>query len=166
MVQTAGEDEQEAAAEAAEAFLAEELPETIFGAPKAGNGMWASCLRIMHPTEVSKVCWLPGVPCIVSCDLPAALCDLPAALCDLPAASCDLPAALWDLPAELHHVTFSYRVALWILFSLSRMKLPSGKEMAVQGVCTCPYMCHLSALPPVSQSALLPLAVMQSGMWW
>ncbi len=51
MVQTAGEDEQEAAAEAAEAFLAEELPEAMFGAPKAGAGMWASCLRIMHPTE-------------------------------------------------------------------------------------------------------------------
>ncbi len=51
MVQTAGEDEQEEAAEAAEAFLAEELPESIFGAPKAGAGMWASCLRVMHPTE-------------------------------------------------------------------------------------------------------------------
>ena len=52
MVQTAGEEEQEAAAEAAEAFLAEELPEATFGAAKAGAGMWASCLRIMHPTEV------------------------------------------------------------------------------------------------------------------
>ena len=52
MVQTAGEDEQEAAAEAAETFLAEELPEATFGAAKAGSGMWASCLRVMHPTEV------------------------------------------------------------------------------------------------------------------
>lgn len=52
MVQTAGEDEQVAAAEAAEAFLSEELPEVIFGSPKAGSGMWASCLRLMHPTEV------------------------------------------------------------------------------------------------------------------
>ena len=51
-MQTAGEDEQEAAAEAAEAFLAEELPEATFGAAKAGSGMWASCLRVMHPTEV------------------------------------------------------------------------------------------------------------------
>ena len=48
----AGEEEQEAAAEAAEAFLSEELPEAVFGSPKAGAGMWASCLRIMHPTEV------------------------------------------------------------------------------------------------------------------
>lgn len=56
MVQTAGEDEQEAAAEAAEAFLAEELPEATFGAAKAGSGMWASCLRVMHPTEVGVSC--------------------------------------------------------------------------------------------------------------
>lgn len=52
MVQTAGEYEEVAAAEAAESFLAEELPENVFGAPKAGTGMWASCLRVMHPTEV------------------------------------------------------------------------------------------------------------------
>lgn len=53
MVQSAGEDEQMAAAEAAEAFLSEDLPEVMFGSPKAGLGMWASCLRLMHPTEVS-----------------------------------------------------------------------------------------------------------------
>ena len=52
MVQSAGQEEQLAAAQAAEAFLAEDLPEGVFGAPKAANGMWASCLRIMHPTEV------------------------------------------------------------------------------------------------------------------
>lgn len=52
MVQSAGEYEEVAAAEAAENFLAEELPENVFGAPKAGSGMWASCLRMMHPTEV------------------------------------------------------------------------------------------------------------------
>ena len=52
MVQMAGEEDQEAAAEAAEAFLAEDLPESMFGAVKAGAGMWASCLRVMHPTEV------------------------------------------------------------------------------------------------------------------
>lgn len=51
MVQTAGEYEEVAAAEAAENFLSEELPENVFGAPKAGAGMWASCLRVMHPTE-------------------------------------------------------------------------------------------------------------------
>ena len=52
MVQSAGLEEQVEAAQAAEAFLAEDLPETVFGAPKAATGMWASCLRIMHPTEV------------------------------------------------------------------------------------------------------------------
>ena len=52
MVQTAGEYEEIAAAEAAEAFLAEDLPEQVFGAAKAGARMWASCLRVMHPTEV------------------------------------------------------------------------------------------------------------------
>ena len=51
MVQTAGEEEQEAAAMAAEAFLLEDLPEAVFGSPKAGAGMWASCLRMLHPTE-------------------------------------------------------------------------------------------------------------------
>ncbi len=55
MVQTAGEYEEVAAAEAAETFLSEELPENVFGAPKAGNGMWASCLRVMHPTEVRAI---------------------------------------------------------------------------------------------------------------
>lgn len=54
MVGTAGEEEQEAAAQAAESFLSEELPETVFGAAKAGPGMWGSCLRIMHPTEVGR----------------------------------------------------------------------------------------------------------------
>ena len=34
-----GEDEQEAAAEAAEKFLSEDLPENVFGA------VWSSCLR-------------------------------------------------------------------------------------------------------------------------
>lgn len=53
MVQTAGEYEEVAAAEAAENFLSEELPENVFGAAKAGTGMWASCLRVMHPTEVT-----------------------------------------------------------------------------------------------------------------
>ena len=65
MVQTAGEYEEVAAAEAAENFLSEELPENIFGAPKAGAGMWASCLRVMHPTEVS---WLYLKSFTLSCD--------------------------------------------------------------------------------------------------
>lgn len=62
MVGTAGEEEQEAAAEAAESFLSEELPEAVFGAAKAGPGMWASCLRIMHPTEVSNLAQPPSLP--------------------------------------------------------------------------------------------------------
>lgn len=51
MVQSAEDEEKVAAAQAAEAFLAEDLPETVFGSPKAGAGMWASCLRIMHPSQ-------------------------------------------------------------------------------------------------------------------
>lgn len=35
----------------AEAFLSEDLPEAIFGAPKAGNAMWASIIRTMDPVE-------------------------------------------------------------------------------------------------------------------
>jgi splicing factor 3B subunit 3 len=37
------------AAEMAAQFLNEELPESTFGAPKAGAGMWASVLRIINP---------------------------------------------------------------------------------------------------------------------
>ncbi len=51
MIQSAGDEEKTVAAQAAEAFLAEDLPETVFGSPKAGSGMWASCLRIMHPSQ-------------------------------------------------------------------------------------------------------------------
>ena len=50
--QAAGEDEQELANEMAEVFLNENLPEEIFGAPKAGAGMWASCIRVMDPIQV------------------------------------------------------------------------------------------------------------------
>ncbi|XP_067136925.1 splicing factor 3B subunit 3 [Centruroides vittatus] len=51
MVEAAGEDEQELAAEMAAAFLSENLPEATFGAPKAGPGMWASVIRILDPIE-------------------------------------------------------------------------------------------------------------------
>ncbi|KAF4523972.1 hypothetical protein B566_EDAN013555 [Ephemera danica] len=51
MQEAAGEEEQELAREMAEAFLNEDLPESIFGAPKAGPGMWASALRILDPVE-------------------------------------------------------------------------------------------------------------------
>ncbi|KAL7978794.1 hypothetical protein Chor_013283 [Crotalus horridus] len=51
MVEAAGDDERELAAEMAAAFLNENLPESIFGAPKAGNGQWASVVRVMNPIQ-------------------------------------------------------------------------------------------------------------------
>lgn len=51
MREAAGEEEQELAKEMAEAFLNEDLPESIFSAPKAGHGMWASTLKIMDPVK-------------------------------------------------------------------------------------------------------------------
>ena len=39
----------------AEVFLNENLPEEIFGAPKAGAGMWASCIRVMDPIQGKTV---------------------------------------------------------------------------------------------------------------
>ena len=42
---------QEIANEMADAFLNENLPENMFGAPKAGPGMWASCIRVLDPSE-------------------------------------------------------------------------------------------------------------------
>lgn len=53
MKEAAGEEEQELAREMAEAFLNEDLPESIFSAPKAGHGMWASVLRVMDPVKGS-----------------------------------------------------------------------------------------------------------------
>ncbi|PVD21138.1 hypothetical protein C0Q70_19304 [Pomacea canaliculata] len=49
MIEAAQEEEQELAAEMAAQFLNEERPESIFGAPKAGAGMWASVIRILNP---------------------------------------------------------------------------------------------------------------------
>ena len=51
MTEAAGEDEQELAQEMAEAFLNEQLPEAVFGAPKAGPGMWASLIRIISAID-------------------------------------------------------------------------------------------------------------------
>ena len=51
MVEAAGEEERELAAEMAEAFLNEDLPESVFGAPKAGAGMWASQIRLLNPIK-------------------------------------------------------------------------------------------------------------------
>ena len=55
MIQSAGESERELAAEVAASFLQENLPEDVFGSPKAGPGMWASILRILKPTDGSTV---------------------------------------------------------------------------------------------------------------
>ncbi|XP_014289805.1 splicing factor 3B subunit 3 isoform X1 [Halyomorpha halys] len=49
MEEAAGEEEMEIAKEMAADFLSEDLPERVFGAPKAGAGMWASLVRIMYP---------------------------------------------------------------------------------------------------------------------
>lgn len=39
------------ARESADAFLLENLPEVVFGSPKAGPGMWASLLRCLNPLD-------------------------------------------------------------------------------------------------------------------
>lgn len=51
MEEAAGEDEKDLAKEMAEQFLREDLPESNYGAPKAGAGMWASLIRIMNPVN-------------------------------------------------------------------------------------------------------------------
>ncbi|XP_063951441.1 splicing factor 3B subunit 3-like [Lytechinus pictus] len=51
MVEAAGEEEKELAAEMAEAFIQEELPESTFSSPKAGSGMWASTIRLLNPVQ-------------------------------------------------------------------------------------------------------------------
>ncbi|XP_071959177.1 splicing factor 3B subunit 3-like isoform X1 [Antedon mediterranea] len=51
MVEAAGEEERELAAEMAAAFINEDLPDTVFGAPKAGAGMWASVIRLLNPVS-------------------------------------------------------------------------------------------------------------------
>lgn len=55
MREAAGEDEQDLANEMAEAFLGENLPEAVFGAPKAGPGHWASCIRLLDPVKQETV---------------------------------------------------------------------------------------------------------------
>lgn len=55
MVEAAGDDEKELAAQMAAEFLNEDLSELQFGAPKAGPGMWASCLRMLDPIKVNLI---------------------------------------------------------------------------------------------------------------
>ena len=53
MVEAAGDDEKELAAQMAAEFLNEDLAEQQFGAAKAGPGMWASILRMLDPIKVN-----------------------------------------------------------------------------------------------------------------
>ncbi|XP_015777088.1 PREDICTED: splicing factor 3B subunit 3-like [Acropora digitifera] len=55
MVEAAGDDEKELAAQMAAEFLNEDLAEQQFGAPKAGPGMWASLLRMLDPIKGETV---------------------------------------------------------------------------------------------------------------
>ncbi|CAG5101195.1 Similar to SF3B3: Splicing factor 3B subunit 3 (Homo sapiens) [Cotesia congregata] len=50
MQEAAGAEEATVARELAEAFLSEEPNEAVFGAPRAGPGLWASLIKIMVPT--------------------------------------------------------------------------------------------------------------------
>lgn len=54
MVEAAGDDEKELAAQMAAEFLNEDLSEQQFGAPKAGPGMWASIVRMLDPIKVKR----------------------------------------------------------------------------------------------------------------
>lgn len=49
--EAAGEEEAEVAERMAEALLSEDLPDSVFGSPKAGPGMWASLIRIIAPIQ-------------------------------------------------------------------------------------------------------------------
>jgi len=49
MKDAATDEEQELANKMADAFLNEDLPESVFGAPKGGAGMWASIVRVLDP---------------------------------------------------------------------------------------------------------------------
>ena len=49
MIDAADDEEKEATKEIVNTMLAEKIPEETFGAPKAGNGMWAAQLRVMDP---------------------------------------------------------------------------------------------------------------------
>uniref|UniRef100_A0A1B0CWY9 Splicing factor 3B subunit 3 n=1 Tax=Lutzomyia longipalpis TaxID=7200 RepID=A0A1B0CWY9_LUTLO len=59
MREAAGEDEQELANEMADAFINEVLPEDLFSAPKAGQTMWASQIRIMDPIHGHTIAKVP-----------------------------------------------------------------------------------------------------------
>ena len=49
MIDAADEEDKQAAREVANAMLTENIPEEIFGSPRAPNGMWAAQLHVMDP---------------------------------------------------------------------------------------------------------------------
>ena len=53
--EAAGEEEAEVAEKMADALLSEDLPDAVFGSPKAGPGMWASLLRLIEPIQGSTL---------------------------------------------------------------------------------------------------------------
>ena len=55
IVQTASNEDQAAARQAAENFLLETPSENIFGSPKAGTAQWASTIRLLDPIERNTV---------------------------------------------------------------------------------------------------------------
>ena len=49
MIDAADDKDKEATRELTNIMLSEKVSEETFGAPKAGNGMWAAQLRVMDP---------------------------------------------------------------------------------------------------------------------
>ena len=54
-MQTASHEDQATARSAAEKFLLENIPENVFGAPKAGKAQWASTIRLLDPLDKSTI---------------------------------------------------------------------------------------------------------------
>ena len=57
MVEECGDDNEsrQAVSQVAANFLNQDLPETSFGAPKAGYAKWASIIRVLNPIKVYKI---------------------------------------------------------------------------------------------------------------
>ena len=65
LIQGAEGDDLALATETAEELMYEGQPEDVFGSPKAGTGIWASCVRLFSPTEVSlQSSWTVSNYCI------------------------------------------------------------------------------------------------------
>ena len=55
MVQSASNEDQATARTAAETFILENIPENVFGAPKAGKAQWASTIRLLDPMDKNTI---------------------------------------------------------------------------------------------------------------